>query len=291
MARLDSLLDGADAAAHLVACGLAAVQPLRDFLLEGRPRGVYQPRLWAVQALNGLGADDVLIEYLLRPIASDDAVVKFAEQTVRSAAAKALAESNRADATSVLFEIAWHERLPGALEALAIRDPEMAAPILVNALADDFARDAAQTALRRLGGSVKQALVDASLDAGNRPESTLRRRIAALGLVREVGVHSSDWRQLERLLHDPDARIVCAVSMIGVELSRNPGHIARRLLEMLPQIEWDWLSTVEDMVVRCAQRAGDGFRPPLSLEPSGTSRADVILTWRRICRRLRNANG
>ncbi|HVM95591.1 MAG TPA: hypothetical protein VMT89_04345, partial [Candidatus Acidoferrales bacterium] len=49
--QLDTLLEGADAAARLVACGRAAVPVLREFLLEGRPRGVYQPRLWAAQAL------------------------------------------------------------------------------------------------------------------------------------------------------------------------------------------------------------------------------------------------
>ena len=45
MSQLDSLREGAQAAARLVACGAAAAGPLREFLIEGRPRGVYQPRL------------------------------------------------------------------------------------------------------------------------------------------------------------------------------------------------------------------------------------------------------
>lgn len=284
--HLDSLLEGAEVAARLVACGKAAVQPLREFLIEGRPRGVFQPRLWAVQALGGLGAEEVLIDYLRRPIASDDAVVRFAEQTVRSAAAKALAGTDRPDARQVVFEVARHERLPGALEALAICDPDVATPILIDALEDDFARDAAQAALRRYGTEARETLIDAAIDPGDRPQAALRRRRCALDLLREIHLEDDDWQRLEPLLDDADPEIVCATALLGVERSRDPGRIVRRLLEVLPDVSWEWLSTLEDIVVRCAVRAGDDFRPLLPLEGSSPHRPHVLSSWRRICRRL-----
>jgi hypothetical protein len=286
MHQLDSLLEGAEAAARLVACGSAAVGPLREFLIEGRPRGVFQPRLWVVQALGGLGADDVLLEYLRRPIASSDPVVRFAEQTVRSAAAKALARSEVPGVHEALFGVACDERLPGALEAIADRDPEAATPFLIAALEDDFARDAAQAGLRRRGADVRDALIDAALDAGSGSEAALRRRRAALDLLREIGIDAEAWRRLECLLGDADAQLVCAVSLVGVQHSPDPGRIVRRLLEISPEVGWEWLETLEDVVVDCAIRAGHQFPLLLPLGPTADHRLDAFLTWRRICRRV-----
>jgi len=48
--ELDSLNTGKQAAARLVECGPLAIEPLRRFLLEGIPRKIFQPRLWAVEA-------------------------------------------------------------------------------------------------------------------------------------------------------------------------------------------------------------------------------------------------
>ena len=286
MIRLDSLLDGPQAAAHLVACGTAAVPALRRFLVEGRPRGVFQPRLWAVQALGGLGADDVLLEYLRAPIGSSDPVVRFAEQTVRSAAAKILAKSRLPGVSETLLDIARDERLPGALDAVADRAPEAATPILIAALEDDFARDVAQAALYRLGAAARDALIDSSLDRGTGTEPATRRRRAALDLLLHVDLDADAWRRLECLLDEEDAQLVCAVSLLGVERSPDPGRIARRLLGLLPNIGWDWLGTVEDMVVHCAERSEHDLRLLLPVPAEGEHRAGVLMVWQRICRRI-----
>jgi hypothetical protein len=291
MIRLDSLLEGPQAAAHLVACGTAAVPPLRRFLVEGRPRGVFQTRVWAAQALGGLGADDVLLEYLRGPIGSSDPVVRFAEQTVRSAAAKILAESQLPGVSETLLDIAREERLPGALDAVAERDPETATPILIAALEDDFARDAAQAALHRLGAAVCDALVDTALDPGAGTEAALRRRRAALALLLHIDFDTDTWQRLERLLDEEDAQLVCAVSLLGVERSPNPGRIARRLVDLLPTIGWDWLGDVEEIVVRCTARSGGDLRLLLPLPADGEHRAGVLMVWQRICRRINEAAG
>ena len=64
------------AAAALIGCGARAIPPLRSFLLQGRPRGIYQPRQLAVETLGQLGAKDVLLEYLNKPLAIKDPVVR-----------------------------------------------------------------------------------------------------------------------------------------------------------------------------------------------------------------------
>lgn len=289
MSQLDSLLGSAEAAAHLVACGAAAIGPLREFLLHGQPRGVYQPRVWAVRALAGLGADDVLVDYLQRPIVSDDAVGRFGEHTVRSEAAKALASSDLPEVRTLLFDVARRERLPGALEAIASRDPDDAVPILITALEGDFVRDTAQAALRRQGIKVRDALIDAALDEGTGSESALRRRRAALGLLEDIGIDAEAWRRLERLLDEEDATLVCAVGALGVALSTDPARIARRLLEMLPHVGWDWCGTLEDTVVQCVGRAGVELSSLLPMNGLANDGPGAHLSWRRICRRVARA--
>jgi hypothetical protein len=174
-------------------------------------------------------------------------------------------------------------RLPGALEALAVSDPARATPILIDALADDFARDSAAAALRGMGGAVRVLVVDAACEAGERPAATIRKRLAALDLLRDLPCDHDDWRRLERILDDSEPQLVCAASLLGIELSPSPDRIARRLLEILPQVGWEWLSIVEDMIVRCAERAGDRFRP---LVPIDAADSQTLAAWRRICRRL-----
>jgi len=289
MERLNSVVEGAEAAARLVACGTAAVGPLRAFLLDGRPSGVFQPRLWAVQALGGLGADGVLIEFLAGP-RSRDPVGRLGDEAVRGAAAKALRDSRHPAAQDVLMKVAREEHLPGALEAIAARDPDSALPVLIESLEDDFARDAAATALRRQGIRASAALVEAALEKGNDSERARRRRRTALELL--VDIRDDDprtWQRLECLLDDDDAEIVCAAGRLGMRFAHDPARIARRLTAVLPRVGWEWMSTVEDLVVDAIQRAGPGLSNILALAPLDQARPDVQLAWNRIRRRVAEA--
>ena len=67
------------AAAEFVGYGLKAVPALRAFLFERDPSGIWQPRGWAVQALERIGAEDVLIEYLTHPLDVHTPVERFGE--------------------------------------------------------------------------------------------------------------------------------------------------------------------------------------------------------------------
>jgi hypothetical protein len=88
---LNALEEGERTAGTLMAYGRSAIPALRRFLLEGRPSVVYQPRRWAVEALAGIGARDVLIEYLKHKRLLADPAVRFGEEPVENAAARALA--------------------------------------------------------------------------------------------------------------------------------------------------------------------------------------------------------
>jgi hypothetical protein len=283
--RLDSLLEGADAAARLVACGAAAVGPLRAFLLEGRPSGVFQRRLWAVQALGGLGADDVLIDFLSASPPADP-IARFGEEVVRGAAARALTESGHPEAQGILQEVARRERLPAALEAIATRSPAASIPILVEALEEDFARDAAAAALRKCGAVACEALTEAALDRGNDSQRARRRRRAALELLLDIGIDLPTWQRIDCLLDDEDVEIVCTVSRLGLLTSLDPARIAQRLIAILPQVGWDWLESLEDIAVQAIGRAGSSFSRGLLLESVNSHRPDVQMAWNRIRRRI-----
>ena len=128
---LESLPSGELTVSLLVGCGERAVPALREFLLYGEPRGVFQPRQRAVEALGELGAKDVLIEYLSEKREISNAVVRFGEEAVASTAARELARwptrelaPEREDVAGALAGI----RLRAALAMLAgFREDRVAA--------------------------------------------------------------------------------------------------------------------------------------------------------------------
>ena len=286
IAQLNTLLEAPQASAHLVAAGRIAIGPLREFLLDRKPQSVPEPRIWAVRALAGLGADDVLLEFLRRPIASDDAILRFAEESVRDAAARALAASTESGVDGVLLRVAEAEHLPAALAAVASRNPDQAIPVLIHALEDDFARDAATEALHRYGVSAREALLQSAIDPGKGSEASLRRRRASVELLGRLSVDQRTWDRLQPVLAATDSALVCTVARVGTSAGANPASIVRRLLEILPDIGWEWLSTAEDMVVQCAIRDREACKVLTSHEPKRPLGPTTQSTWRRICHRV-----
>jgi HEAT repeat protein len=116
--RLNSLREGASAVAGLVACGERAVEPLRSFLLEGRPSGIFQPRQRAVEALAELGAKDVLIEYLTSEKPISDPVASYGEEAVANAAARLLAGWRDKEVYEVLLWPLRRKQLPGLIDGV-----------------------------------------------------------------------------------------------------------------------------------------------------------------------------
>jgi hypothetical protein len=154
--KVNSLLEGEEAAAALVACGQGAVEPLREFLMEGRPSGIYQPRRWAVEALAGLHAKDVLLEYLRRDRPIPDAVARMGEEAVQNAAATALKQWPSEEVCGVLTGILQRRHLAGAVTTLGELGHTEAIPFIVAALEDDVCRATAENALQKMSPSTSR---------------------------------------------------------------------------------------------------------------------------------------
>jgi hypothetical protein len=105
---LNSLHEGELGVAIVVACGERAIPLLRQFLLHGKPSGIFVPRQRALRALAELGAKDVLLEYLVFERHIADPVVAHGEEGVRNTAARAL-----------LCGVAYRRRVRRPLEGFA----------------------------------------------------------------------------------------------------------------------------------------------------------------------------
>ena len=220
VAALESLLDGEGAVTALVAMGEKAVAPLSRFLLDGRPGVVFQPKMWAVQALAALGARHVLMEYL-DSTPPDDPQLRYAEEAVRNTALREFARWPDPVTQAFLLEMSRRVMLPGLVEALGRLRLAEAIPFLDRALEDDVCRPPAETALAFLGPPARAALI---LSAANRlprfePEtpSSLRRRQAAIRILSEIGIEPEDWPALEPLLRDEDPEIAVRICSLAVK--------------------------------------------------------------------------
>jgi HEAT repeat protein len=244
MEQLSSLKEGAQAVGALITCGQPTIEPLRQFLLEGKPSAIFQPRQWAVEALVGLQAKDVLLEYLeqKRDIADPD--VRLGEEAVESTAARHLSKWPSEEVYQVLLEIAQERCLQGALDALSeFRRPE-SIPYIVMALEDDFCRPTAEEALRKIGALARLELIHAVLTPSPRKDtetpSSLRRRGSAAGLLAEIGISADEWPKLRQLLSETDAAILVAVSRMAAKVAGTKDKVSaiHRLIEVLETADW-----------------------------------------------------
>jgi hypothetical protein len=218
---LESLRGGAFASAALVGCGARAIEPLRTFLLQGKPRGIFQPRQLAVETLAALGAREVLIEYLRQARTITDPVIRFSEAAVESTAARALSRCRTEETYQTLKQLARTRLLPGLVEALGEFGRVEMIPYFLWALGDDGCHDAAEQALRQLGEAARPAL----LETANKPNpsadeevpsSRIRRR-KVLRLLAEGEVSTEEWWQLRVLLEDSDLEIAVTCARIALK--------------------------------------------------------------------------
>jgi hypothetical protein len=267
VAALDSLLEGEDAVAALIALGERAIGPLRRFLLEGRPRTVYQPRRWAVQALGGLGARGVLAEYLSRPVPADPQL-RFAENAVQNAAVREFLRWPDAETAALLLDLSASRMLAGLVEVFGKLRLVEAIPYLDRALEDDICRLPAEEALSAIGEPAREALMlsaTTSLPAGDAesPSSLLRRR-SVIRVLAGIGIRREDWPRLRSLLQEEDAEIVvlaCVVAVhSGIPEAKEPG--ISRLLAVCGTAPW---FVLED-VVECLLAWFDAARPAIEGE-------------------------
>jgi hypothetical protein len=241
---LESLRGGSIAAAALIGCGARAIPPLRSLLLQGRARSIYQPRQLAVETLGELSAKDVLLEYLSKPLAIKDAVVRFGEDAVRSTAARELARWQTDDVFECLIRAGSDHLLPGIVEALGAFRRIETMPYFLRALGDGVCRSYAEEAIRGLGIAARPSLIDAAVPGNSAVDqessSSLQRRRWVLRILLDLALSEQDWTRLRGLLEEDDSEIVITTARIGLEVAQMPDRLGavRRLIEMLPRADW-----------------------------------------------------
>lgn len=244
IAKLKSLQDGDVGVVDVIAFGKQAIPALQRILFERERSGLYQTRCRAVDALAGLEATDVLIEFLGTERIITHPIERLGEDAVINAAARALPNVHDPQVFALLLRLAYHSHLTGVIGALGASGKAEAIPALIAALEDDASRPTAEAALRRFGRRTKGALLNAATMQLPMPErespSSLRRRRSALGLLAEIGVKRETWAILKHLVDDTDAKIatlaceICLRCASAVERSR----AVRRLVDLLVHDDW-----------------------------------------------------
>ncbi len=253
--ELDSLNTGKKAAEGLVEYGPAAVGPLRRFLLEGVPRKIFHPRLWAVEALARLGAKDVLVEYLSLEKDVPDPEDRFGEEAVESAAARFLSAWPEETVYRFLLKLSERKMLVGLIEALARFNRPESIPCFERALEDDFYRPPAEEAFVKMGAMACDALAESAVTPHPslvmETPSSLQRRRCALRLLGRIGMVAQYWPTLRVLLDDPDAELFITASKLGVEMGSKDDRatIAPRILRLLSSVPWHLQEEVEQVLV------------------------------------------
>jgi len=240
---LESLPSGDLTVSLLVGCGERAVPVLREFLLHGEPRGVFQPRQRAVEALGELGAKDVLIEYLSEKREISNAVVRFGEEAVESTAARELARWPTEETFQLLLHFAQARTLPGAIDALAKFQRAEAAPVFLSALTDDVSRPFAEEALRMVAEKVRPALIQATQRGDDeeveKPRDRQKRR-SVVRILADMTVTKAEWTELKSLLQVGDQEIAILAGEIGVDSAPEGERqqVARFLIPSLESAHW-----------------------------------------------------
>src|SRR3972149_5378221 len=207
----DSLKEGELAVVELVACGKRAGEPLRRFLLYGKPNGIFQPRQHAVEALAELGAKDVLLEYLAFEKQISDPVDRYGEEAVENTAARLLGGWRDEDVYNALLRLLRSKPMPGGIATLGEYRRPGTIPDFIGALGHDIARGPAEEALRKVGETAHRALLDAALapvpSAADESPSSLLRRASALRLLPHRRLSAGELRNLAALTCDRDPEI------------------------------------------------------------------------------------
>jgi hypothetical protein len=259
--ELDALYRGEEAVASLVEFGPGAIGPLSEYLLEGKARKVFQPRLWAVEALVRLGARGVLIAFLSQEKEIADPEERFGEEAVASAAARSLAAWPDEDTRRLLLELSERRLLNGVIEALAEFQTLEAIPYFERALEDDFYRAVAERAFLKLGAMAGDALsrsaVTPSPNHARETPGSLERRRSAVRLLKSMGISAAQWRILHHLVQEPDTVLaVEAVKLgIGVASSGDRARMARRLIEVLTSAPWHLKQDIEESLLALQDEA------------------------------------
>lgn len=219
IAGLDSLVDGERAAELLISCGKRVIPAVERFLVESRPRSISVSRCRAVRVLGALGGYSSLAHYFRENVHPSDAAILFAEDAVRSAAARELMGHESPATFKVLLDAAKQRPTSGLVQALAeYRWPE-GVPLLFALLEDDLCREDAKGGLRKVPEAARayavlllRGLTQLPIQGSN----TSRRRRATLELLVDFGIGMNEWSDLRGFLDDEDRDCVISAATLGL---------------------------------------------------------------------------
>jgi hypothetical protein len=282
---LESLPSGELTVSLLVGCGERAVPALREFLLSGPPRGVFQPRQRAIEGLAQLGAKEVLVEYLAQKREITDAVVRFGEEAVESTAARELARWPTDETFVFLLGFAQSRTLPGVIDALGKFRRREAAAVFLKALTDDVSRPFAEEGLRLIAEEIRRVLLAAAqrneTDDDEKPRDKQRRR-SVLRILADLTLSQTEWKELHTLLHDDDAEIAILAAEIGVGSASTEERrkAARFLMRALDRAHWFLQIRIQDCLRRNYAAVRDLIEEEISIRRasrSGERTADHVV--------------
>ncbi len=253
--KLESFHDGDIAVLEVVACGDRAIPALRTLLFDREPSGLFQVRVRVVEALEKLGAHQVLVEFLCTPRNVTDPVECLGEDAVINAAARALVYHSDQRVFELLLRLANRPCLAGVIFALGTSGRPEAIPLLVEALSEDGSRNTAEAALKRIGAAARPALIEVVSrrnDAHEHvSESQLRQRRSALRLLAELGVSRKAWQAVRHLMHDDDGRIAilaCKICLATGAASEKRDAVLR-LFRLFANANWTSRDEIERNLV------------------------------------------
>jgi hypothetical protein len=240
---LESLTDGELAVDLLVACGKAAIAPLEEVLLQGKPRTIAIPRCRAARALGGLGAREILLAYFEKVAPPADPAVLFAEDAVRSTVAHELMRWKDEDVFQSVLRAARRRATLGLVETLSEFRRSETVPLFFEILEDDLCRNAAFIALCRTPEETREYAVRSVrrvTQTNLRGPAASRRRRGAAELFRELGISREDWRDVSQLLEDDDPAVVISVASAGfcVAVEEEVPGIIGALFRVAHKLNW-----------------------------------------------------
>lgn len=253
--KLKSFHNGDIAVLEVAACGDRAIPALRTLLFDREPSGLFQVRVRAVDALEKLGAREVLVEFLRTPRDVTDPVERLGEDAVINAAVRALAHHSDQRVFELLLRLANRPCLTGVIFALGTSGRPEAIPLLVEALSEDASRNTAEAALKGYGVAARRALIEVvsqRADAHDHAsESRLRQRRSALKLLAEMGVSRRTWQAVRHLIHDDDgwiAILACKISLATGSASEKRDAVLR-LFRLFANADWTSRDEIERNLV------------------------------------------
>lgn len=288
VAALDNLMEGEGIVTALVALGPKAIGPLRRFLLEGRPSTVYQPRRWAVQALGGLDAREVLVEYLTSLPPAADPQLRFAEEAVQNAAIGEFLRWPSAETTAFLLGLSRNKMRTALVDVFGKLRLVEAIPYLDRPLQDDVCRLPAEEALIAIGEPAREALIlsaTTTLPAGGlETPSSLRRRQSTLRVLSEIDIRREDWPKILPLITEADAEIAVRASVILVKARAVEAQkpVIARLIAAAGAAPW----FLQEDIVECLLAWFDTAQPDIEAEVACRMKAPESDRVRDQCLRL-----